>query len=207
MSNDRTNVNVFKERIFPVLFMLIITIFFIAIVSGIYLATRETVLRNEALYLKQAVLYAADISVPSGAEEIENLYFEKIREVNDEDGNTQYYEVNNTSGQAAGYVVPAEGPGLWGEIQAVVGFSKDLATLTGIDFIKQNETPGLGARISESWFREQFRGKSGPFQFVPEGTETKDDREFDAITGATITSTAVRNILNEIKETVPQIIK
>ena len=163
--------------------------------------------RNEELYLKQAVLYAADFTVPFEPAEIETLYYEIIIEVDDADGNTKYYEVMNSSKKIIGYVVPAEGPGHNGEIQAVVGFSKDLSIFTGVDFIKQNESPALGARISESWFREQFRGKTGPFKLVPEGTKTPDSREFDAITNATITSTAVGNILNELKETVPQIIK
>jgi len=54
MSDAAPRVDVFKERIFPVLFMLAITVVFIAIVSGIYLATRDIVNRNEQLYVKRA---------------------------------------------------------------------------------------------------------------------------------------------------------
>jgi Na+-transporting NADH:ubiquinone oxidoreductase subunit C len=72
---------------------------------------------------------------------------------------------------------------------------KDLKTLTGIEFIKQNETPGLGGRITESWFKEQFRGKRWPLTVVPEG-DPAGDQEFQAITGATNTTNAVRDILN-----------
>ncbi|MBT3275174.1 MAG: FMN-binding protein, partial [Spirochaetales bacterium] len=157
--------------------------------------------RNERLYLMRAVLYASNISAPEGAAEIEALYNSRISEKADQDGNISYYEVTGT-----GYVFPAFGPGLWGEIEAVVGFDENLARITGVDFIKQNETPGLGARISEEWFRSQFRGKTGPFTRVPEGTETTSDVEFDAITGATITSTAVENILNDTIEAVPGIL-
>jgi Na+-transporting NADH:ubiquinone oxidoreductase subunit C len=87
------------------------------------------------------------------------------------------------------------GPGLWGEITAAVGFDTELASLTGVDFLKQSETPGLGARISEKWFTEQFRGKKGPFTTVGEG-EPASESQFDAITGASITSNAVMSILN-----------
>ena len=38
MSSPDVGINVFRERVFPILFMLIVTAFFIAIVSGIYLA-------------------------------------------------------------------------------------------------------------------------------------------------------------------------
>ena len=74
-----TGVNIAKERIFPVVFMLLVTAFFIAGVSGIYLATRDNVLRNEQLYLKRAVLFAAGIEIPESAEQIENLYLERVK--------------------------------------------------------------------------------------------------------------------------------
>jgi Na+-transporting NADH:ubiquinone oxidoreductase subunit C len=84
---------------------------------------------------------------------------------------------------------------LWGEIGAVLGFDKSLEKLTGIDFIKQNETPGLGARIMDDWFREQFRGRKGPFVLVPEGT-AEGENELDAITGASYTSSFVLSLVN-----------
>ena len=89
MSTQDSSINIYKERIFPILFMLIVTVVFIALVSGIHLATRENVLRNEQLYLKRAVLFAADIPVPDGNQEIENLYNQSIREKRDADGNVQ----------------------------------------------------------------------------------------------------------------------
>ena len=41
---------------------------------------------------------------------------------------------------------------------------------------------------------------------MSEGTDTTDPQEFDAITGATITSTAVQNILNKTLEQAPEIV-
>ncbi len=205
MSEAATRVDFYKERIFPVLFMLIITVVFIALVSGIYLATREMVLRNEKLYLKNAVLFAAGLPVPADPAQADAFYSSAIGEVLDSDGNVKYYTV--TSGTViSGYVFPASGPGLWGKIDAVVGFDASLSRLTGVDFTKQNETPGLGARISEDWFKLQFRGKTGPFTRVPEGTQSTSGGEFDAITGATITSAAVEKILNSMIETAPAVL-
>ena len=169
MSDAAPRVDFFKERIFPVLFMFIVTVVFIAMVSGIYLATRENVLRNEQLYLKSAVLFAAGLVVPEDPAKADDLYNTVIGETFDSDDNLLYYTVTNGAA-ISGYVFPAFGPGLWGEIEAVVGFDASLDQLTGVDFTKQNETPGLGARISEEWFRLQFRGKTGPFTRVPEGS-------------------------------------
>ena len=212
MSTQVTRINVFQERVFPVLFMLMVTVFFITLVSGIYLATRDNVLSNEQLYLKRAVLFAADIDTPETTSEIERVYTERLREVaRYDDGGEQtgvaFYEVLGETGAAIGYVLPASGPGLWGEIEAVVGFDSTLSRMTGVDFIKQNETPGLGGRITESWFRAQFRGKTAPLSRVAEGTKSGIPTEFDAITGATITSTAIENILNTLQRDASGIIE
>ena len=197
---------IFKERIFPVIFMLILTVVFIGVVSAIYLSTRDLVLLNESLFLKKALLYAADIPIPEGSAETEAVYEKNIREVTEDNGTPLYYELTDEGGNIGGYAIVAAGPGLWGEIQAVLAFEKDLETLKGLEFIKQNETPGLGARISEEWFKEQFRGKKGPFVMVPEG-EASAANEIDAITGATRTSVAVRSILNNAAENAGEIVK
>ncbi len=206
MSTAAVKTSFFKERVFPILFMFIVTVVFITIVSSVYLATQGTVKLNETLFLKRAILFAANIPVPEGGSQIEKVYQSRIQEVKDAKGNPKYYKVLAENGSAvSGYVVYGSGPGLWGTIQAVIGFNKGLDQMTGIDFIKQSETPGLGARISETWFRSQFRGKSGPFTMVREG-EKSDNHQFDAITGATITSTAVRDIVNATEKQVGSII-
>ena len=65
-----------KERIFPVVFMVAITVVFISVVSGIYLSTRDMVKLNESLFLKRAVLYAADITVPVKGSAVDKVYRE-----------------------------------------------------------------------------------------------------------------------------------
>ena len=206
MSAASTKPTFFKERIFPILFMLIVTIVFITVVSSVYLATQGTVKLNETLFLKRAVLSAANITIPQSGTEVDKVYRSRIQEVKGPDGAPKYYKVLGEAGSdVSGYVVYGSGPGLWGTIQAVIGFNKGLDQLTGVDFIKQQETPGLGARIAEPWFRTQFRGKSGPFSMVREG-EKSDAHQFDAITGATITSTAVRDIVNSTEQNIRSII-
>ena len=189
-SGDKKKNIFFKERIYPVLFMALVTAVFLTLVSGIYLSTGDMVLLNDTLYLKRAILYAANIDPPEGGFELEALYRMRIQE-EDEDG----LLVLDEGGTPTGMVLYGSGPGLWGTITAVLGFDLAGERMTGIEFIEQNETPGLGARITEPWFKEQFRGKRGPFTMVPEGT-AREETEFDALTGATRTSTAVRNILN-----------
>ena len=195
-----------QKRWYPVLFMFIVTLVFITVVSALNLWTRDTVKLNEFLFLKRAILYAADIEIPQDAAVIEDVFQMRVKEVRDAENRLKFYRILSQAGtDTEGFAVLVDGPGLWGEIEAVIGFSHDLSKTTGIDFIKQSETPGLGARISEEWFKSQFRNRKGPFELVPEGTSQKS-AEIDAITGATITSTAVRNMINRTVENVAAII-
>jgi Na+-transporting NADH:ubiquinone oxidoreductase subunit C len=186
-----------RRSLFTILFMLAVTFVFISVLSLIHVLTQDTIRLNETLVVKRAVLYAAGLEVPQSAVEANNLYQDRVKEVADAEGNVQYYEVLDAPGGAVqSYVFPVIGAGLWGELESVVGVETDLKTLTGIEFIKQNETPGLGGRITEAWFKEQFRGKRWPLKVVPEG-EPAGNQEFQAITGATNTTNGVQGILNE----------
>jgi Na+-transporting NADH:ubiquinone oxidoreductase subunit C len=194
--SDGKKPNKLRRSLFTLFFMFAVTLVFIAVLSLIYVLTQDTIRLNESLVVKRAVLYVAGLEVPQSGVEADALYQERVKEVTGEKGEVLYYEiVGPPGGELGSYVVPVLGAGLWGEIESVVGVEKDLKTLTGIEFIKQNETPGLGGRITESWFKEQFRGKRWPLKVVPEG-DPAGDQEFQAITGATNTTNAVRDILN-----------
>jgi Na+-transporting NADH:ubiquinone oxidoreductase subunit C len=181
-----------KQRILMILFTVAVTVAFIAPISFLFLVTEGKVAQNEEVFVKKAVLSAAGIPHAEGNGGIISVFESRIEEIA---SGGPAYRVKDDAGSTAGYVLTAAGPGLWGEITATVGFDRDGGKLTGVDFLKQSETPGLGARISETWFKEQFRGKRGPFTTVPEG-EPAAENQFDAITGATITSNAVKEILN-----------
>lgn len=196
-----------KKRLFTILFTILVTVVFVAPISLVYLLTKSQVALNEEVFLKKSVLYAAGIPLPKSNSEVVTLYLARAEEVKDSGGNPLYFRIKAEEASVpAGYVFIRTGPGLWGDIMAMVGFDKDLERLTGVDFLKQSETPGLGARISESWFREQFRGKKGPFDTVAEGVQTKEN-EFDALTGASITSNAVKSILNSAIDQVRSLVQ
>jgi Na+-transporting NADH:ubiquinone oxidoreductase subunit C len=162
-------------------------------ISLMYLITKPKVELNEQVFLKRSVLYAAGLTIPREPARIVELFDARVEQKTGSSG--PYYLVKDEGGKPAGYVFLRRGPGLWGEITAALGFDVQLEKLTGVDFLKQSETPGLGARIGESWFREQFRGKRGPFTTVGEG-EPAAENQFDAITGATLTSSFVKDLLN-----------
>ena len=191
-----------NKRVSLVLFTIAVTIVFIAPITFAYLLTKPIVALNEEVYLKRAVLAAAGLDLPASNADAKALFDARVEVVASPAAASgpaaePVYRVKDASGAAAGWVITRTGPGLWGDITAVVGFAVDRERLTGLEFLKQSETPGLGARIGERWFKEQFRGKRGPFSTVGEGEPAKEN-EFDAITGATITSGAVKAILNAV---------
>lgn len=84
--------------------------------------------------------------------------------------------------------------GYGGDIELVVGI--DLAgNITGISFLELNETVGLGMEAADEEFISQFIGKGVyPFTYTKTGAST--DSEIDAISGATITTSAVTDAVN-----------
>jgi Na+-transporting NADH:ubiquinone oxidoreductase subunit C len=195
----------FAQRIYPIFFMALLTVVFIAGVSGIYLSTQERVEMNETIVQKKAVLYAAGIEFPDdNPNRVNEIYNNRVSEVGG-NGRPDYYRINLPNGDT-GYGVYVEGPGLWGQIVTIFGFRSDLETITGMEVVQQSETPGLGARINEPWFKNQFRDKTPPFEFVPEGTASGED-ELDAITGATKTTNAMEAIANKATEVAQDVIE
>lgn len=180
------------------LVMVAITAVFIFVVAALHVATRERVSRNASLFLRRAVMEAAGAGAPGDAEQVLSWYDEKVRPLPAGSGPAASFRVSRESSAAGVLVRVRKGVGLWGEITAVTGVDEGTGTITGIAFLDHNETPGLGARISEDWFKGQFKGKRGPFTLVPEGTRSPSPTEMDAITGATITSRGVRDILNAL---------
>ena len=186
------------ERIFTTAFNLVVTFLFISGVALAYLTTREKILDNEAMFLKRAILEAAGKEVPKASDVLRKTYDSLVTEEALPDGGRCFRVKDAASGESDGFVIVTTTPGLWGTITAAVGIARQggEAAITGLAIIDQNETPGLGGRITEDWFLSQFQGKFGPFRMVPEGTNSAEKNEFDAITGATITSTAMLTLLN-----------
>ena len=110
-------------------------------------------------------------------------------------------------GEVLGYAFEVRGNGLWGQIRSYVAFDKSFEELKGVDFISHSETPGLGGRIDERWFVDQFQGI--------EVSESEDGEylvfkpavggNIDSITGATQTSKSVRTMFNENIEEILQV--
>lgn len=105
-------------------------------------------------------------------------------------------EAQDGSGAVIGYLITATSKeGYGGDVQISVGVSAD-GTLTGIGFLALNETAGLGMNADTPDFKDQFVGKPTTDVFEVTKTGATADNQVEAISGATITSSAVTGALN-----------
>jgi Na+-transporting NADH:ubiquinone oxidoreductase subunit C len=105
------------------------------------------------------------------------------------------------------YIIPLLGKGLWGPVYGNIALGGDFNTIKGATFGHDKETPGLGAEIELPFFEEQFIGKkimddNGNFvsvKVVKGGINVlppdQKDHGVDAISGGTITSNGVSDML------------
>ena len=187
-----------RQRLSAVGFMFAVTLVFVTGVSVLHLATRSRVRRNESLFLQRALMAAATGTADADAAGVRQ-WFASCVQPHPDAANPMAFTVREAAGgQVNCRAWIRGGAGLWGRVSAVVALEPDLRTVRGVAILEQNETPGLGARITETWFTGQFRGKTGPLRRVPEKTRSGAPGEFDGITGATITTDAVRDIVNGV---------
>ena len=101
------------------------------------------------------------------------------------------------------YIIPLRGKGLWGPIWGFISFNDDLNTVFAAVFDHKKETPGLGAEINTSLFQDPFKGKTifekGKLEYitVQKGGANGDIHKVDAISGGTITSNGVTDMIEE----------
>lgn len=99
-------------------------------------------------------------------------------------------------------IIPVEGKGLWGPIYGYISLKSDFNTIYGVCFDHKSETPGLGAEINTPAFEGQFRGKELyvdtsfiSVQVIKGGAAPENIHGVDAISGGTITSKGLQNML------------
>ncbi|MDD4223096.1 MAG: FMN-binding protein [Candidatus Cloacimonetes bacterium] len=206
------NETAFREKaVYPVLFILLLSVVFVGILALMYRSNEPRIdAQNREAYEKTILSLCADslasLSAQSAAE-IQAAYpesYSEYIEAMDQDAFIRPAFAASYKGELVARVFDITGKGLWGTMRALVATSPDLKTLLGISVYEQSETPGLGGRIEEDWFTGQFRNKQvlGPdgaldLELVPEGQAKTAPLQVRQITGATITSKAVIDMLKE----------
>jgi electron transport complex protein RnfG len=110
----------------------------------------------------------------------------------------EVYKVFNEADSSVGYSLVYSGNGFQGKIKLMIGLSEDINKITSIEVLEQSETPGLGTKILEPPYKDQYNGLvTAPSIKLVKGIEPSNPNEVQSITGATISSRAVVTIVND----------
>ena len=171
--------------------LLIITLVAGLALGGTYALTKDPI-EQQALLTAENARKAA---LPD-AESFEELTLE-------EGASVDWAYAGLKNGETVGYVAQKTVNGFGGKVEVIAGVdtqqAPDTFTIGGISVGGSNfsETAGLGARSKEPAFTEQFNGKIYPISYIKAGG-TPTESTVDALTSATITTTAVVNGVNDI---------
>lgn len=172
---------------------MIIVLTTVGLISGGFLAgvaqlTKERIALNIQKEIEEAI-----VEVVPGTKQNKTLYQEEDFTI---------YSGQDDSGSTTGYAVQATGIGFQDKITLMFGIDDSLKKITGLTIIEQKETPGLGAKITDwnaflrFWEDRDASGKL-TLRKPPAGSlEDLSPSEINTITGATISSQKVLEIVN-----------
>jgi Na+-transporting NADH:ubiquinone oxidoreductase subunit C len=193
-----------SSAIYVLLFMMVISVTFGVGLSAVHHATLDTLAKNETLNKNRTLSHAFLLEV---AEDAPGAFQEAvdrsiaIEEIAHEGRTFEVFSTKAPMQNQVGFLFT--GYGFWGPIKGIAVFSEDLQTMVNIQFLEHQETPGLGARIEEPWFTDQFKGleiawNEWPARRVIIGgvADPTTKNRVDAITGASQTSIGLMKSLN-----------
>jgi len=180
----------------PSALRLVMTLAIAGLISGIAIvavfeATFDTIETNRALELEQAVfnvlpgitaMQPVSLTAPSGE-------------------TRQVYAGFDQAGDLQGFAIPASGAGFQDTIRLIYGYHPHHNQIVGMQVLDSRETPGLGDKIiKDDNFVNQFDAlEVTPAIELVKGKGTRAN-QVDGITGATISSRAVVNIINSANQ-------
>jgi Na+-transporting NADH:ubiquinone oxidoreductase subunit C len=162
--------------------------------------------KNIRLHRNRLICRAFSVPVEKeNAQAYEDAMSEFIRVETRRDGNRErnvYFRKGAGGRGEIGFDI--SGMGVWGLINGIVVLTGDLNEIVNIQFFDHKETPGLGARIEENWFINQFKGLKIAWNkpkkeriIIGPSSDLNAENRVDAITGATQTSVALMRLLNQ----------
>ncbi|MBP3774031.1 MAG: NADH:ubiquinone reductase (Na(+)-transporting) subunit C [Bacteroidaceae bacterium] len=165
------------------------------------LQNSEVESKYKEIVLRDAIVDAQGRETAAGDRQDQDGFALSPKEIGKDRLPVYYCKVNGEEK----WVYPMFGKGLWGGISGYLSLNADKRTIFGTYFTHESETAGLGARITEPWFQNQFMGKriskEGSQQIdltvVKNGQVQDSEVQVDGITGATLTSNGVNDMLQQ----------
>jgi electron transport complex protein RnfG len=167
-------------------------------IVGIFLITQPMIERNRAAALEAAIYRVLEGAKTRAAFVLREGKLSRFESpTNSLPKEEAVYAAYDEAGALVGFAVPAEGPGYQDTIKLLYGYNVERRRVVGMEVLESRETPGLGDKIIKDM---NFVGNFRDLAVEPEIAAVKGGRsaenEVDAISGATISSVAVCNIIN-----------
>lgn len=186
---------------YTIVYSAVIVVVVAFLLAFVYQALKPRQEANERLDQKKQILYSLNIRDLDDAQ-AEATYNRLLRKEQPMGQGTIY--TFDVGGQPK-YVLTVKGMGLWGGISGFIAVNADKSTVYGAYFNHEGETAGLGAEIKDNrkW-QEQFQGKRlfqgddrSKIALSVVKKETDPATQVDAVTGATLTSNGVSDMLHD----------
>jgi Na+-transporting NADH:ubiquinone oxidoreductase subunit C len=177
-----------KDKIMMIVFVLILGTILATTLVGVDAFTEPMIAKNEKIKELSTILNTFGIEYTD--ETIEQVFSENIETI--ELSEMSVYK--NSDGELA---FPFEGSGFQGPIIGVTVMDPDGTTIKAVGIKSQEETPGLGSRITEEQFLNSFIGKEFDPELILVGAgKSSNKTDVDGITGATMSSIALIKVIN-----------
>lgn len=175
-----------KEILLPTIVLLIICIVASALLGGTNMLTKDKIaqINNET---KSAAMQTVMPDAVSFGDAVQT-----------DNNKVEYSPALNGDGTVIGYAFTVSESGYGGEISVMVGMDTAGVVKKVTIVSADDETPGLGQNVKKDSFLEQFSEKIG--QLIITKNAPKNDNEIQAVTSATITSSAVVRAVNAAVE-------
>ena len=170
-----------------------VTLFSITFVVALLLAVVNHVTAPKIDSINQQKLEQAMMVVLPDAKSFENITETTLASWNGETEVLSVQRAKDEKGTVIGYCVEVSPKGYSDQIDMMVGLNAE-GEITDTSIISISDTPGIGTRVKEPEFTEQFIGKSGVLTAVKGTTTAKN--EVMLISGATYSSSGFSNGVN-----------
>lgn len=169
-------------------------------ISAVVLGLSNNLTQGKIEEAENSVSEEARMAVLPEADKFEEENSDKIdKEVKENPNILEVYKGINDQDEVIGYAIKTASSGYGGDVEVITGISTE-GTITGMNVVNHQETPGLGANATSEEFQERFSGVSATEEVEIVKTEAQSENEVQALTGATITSDAVGNSVNMARE-------
>ncbi|WP_130806541.1 RnfABCDGE type electron transport complex subunit G [Senegalia massiliensis] len=168
-------------------------------ISAVVLGLTNSVTEEKIEEAENLVSEEARKAVLPGAEKFVKEESTEINKISKDNSDIlEVYKGMNNQDEFLGYAIKTASSGYGGNVEVITGISND-GTITGMNVVSHQETPGLGANATGEEFQSQFKEMPTKKDITVVKSEPQNEEEVQALTGATITSDAVVKGVNSAR--------